>query len=142
MGQKPFKFSLTSFQRDFPPFAESFQAFCQEQKIDSEKAFELGVSLEELIVNSFTHGKEEGPVQIWAFVENDEIKVTIEDEAPPFNLLRDAPPPPKEENILDRRVGGLGIHLVKSLNDRVEYVGSKGGNKITLFKKIAIIKEK
>ncbi len=134
-GDQTFQYTLTSFERDFTEFTESFKAFCQHQEIDESKTFDMELSLEELIVNSFSHGDENGNVRVFAVIENGELKVTIKDSAPPFNLLREAPEPPKGD-LLERRVGGLGIHLVKNLNDRVEYSGSKQGNQVTLFKNI------
>ena len=130
-----FHYELNSLERDLPPFAKAFHSFCQGQQIDPDKIFDLEVSLEELIVNSFTHGSPHEMVKIMAVVQERDIKVVVEDRAPPFNLLREAPPPPMG-SIEDRKAGGLGIHLVKSLNDRVEYSGSQSGNTITLMKKI------
>ena len=130
-----FRYQLNSLERDFPPFSNAFHSFCQELSIAPEKIFDLEVSLEELIVNSFTHGSSQDVVKVVAAVQDKELKVIIEDQAPPFNLLREAPPPPTE-GIAERKVGGLGIHLVKNLNDRVEYSGSQNGNTITLLKKI------
>ena len=130
-----FRYQLNSLENDFSPFSDAFNAFCQEQNIETDKIFDLAVSLEELIVNSFTHGSKNEAVTIEATVLNAEIKIRVEDQAPPFNLLREAPPPPTGE-IEERKIGGLGIHLVKSLNDRVEYAGSPNGNVVTLLKKL------
>ena len=130
-----FRYELNSLEKDLSPFAEAFSSFCQEQNIGTDKIFDLSVSLEELIVNSFTHGAHREPVKVEAAVSEEGLKVTIEDRAPPFNLLREAPPPPSG-GIEERKAGGLGIHLVKSLNDRVEYSGSPEGNIVTLLKKI------
>ena len=135
LNEPIFRYQLKSLEQDFSPFADAFNSFCQEQNIESDKIFDLSLSLEELIVNSFTHGSPHEPVEVMATISNEKIKVVVEDRAPPFNLLREAPPPPTEA-IEDRKVGGLGIHLVKSLNDQVEYSGSPKGNIITLLKKI------
>ena len=130
-----FQYTLVSFERDFGVFADAFKDFCAKHGISDSVTFDMEVSLEELIVNSFSYGNSKGPVVIKAEILNDEVKIVLEDEAPPFNLLREAPPL-QEGNIEDRRPGGLGIHLVKSLNDRMEYQGSRKGNTITLFKSI------
>ena len=105
--------------------------------IDDSKSFDIEVSLEELIVNSFSHGDSKGEVLITAQVVDGELRVELNDCAPPFNLLREAPPPPAEtESIKDRKIGSLGICLVKNLSDRIEYSGSPKGNKVTLFKSL------
>jgi serine phosphatase RsbU (regulator of sigma subunit)/anti-sigma regulatory factor (Ser/Thr protein kinase) len=44
----------------------------------------------------------------------------IEDEGNPFNIL-DAPETDLEAGLLERKVGGLGIHFIKTLADGVSY---------------------
>ena len=135
-SEKPkFEYTLSSFNKDFQVFAEKFKIFCENHHVNQSKTFDMEISLEELIVNSFTHGQSDGEVKILAVIENGELMVQVQDGAPPFNLLREAPQPP-QGNLVSRKAGGLGIHLVKNLNDRVEYSGSQQGNKITLFKKL------
>ncbi len=143
---KHVNWTLTDLDGDLPQFSEEFRAFCEAQGLDDGKIFELELSLEELMVNSFTHGYSEGEgeggnVTVDAENTGEDLRVSLEDKAPPFNLFRDAPAPrlggedaseaPKEE-----KEGGLGIHLVKSLNDRVEYHGSNEGNQVVIIKSI------
>ena len=138
---------------DLAKFSEDFRTYCEEQGLDDGKIFELELSLEELIVNSFTHGYqergEEGSVTVEAEDTGPDVRISMRDQASPFDLFRDAPAPrlggedpepetepepelepePKKE-----KEGGLGIHLVKSLNDRVEYYGSQDGNIVVIIK--------
>ena len=142
-------------------FSEEFRSYCENMNLDEGKIFELELSLEELIVNSFTHGYKEGEggtVTVEAEDTGNEIRISVHDKAPPFDLFRDAPAPrlggkdPEPEavpgqpetdvelqvDVVDEpkkeKEGGLGIHLVKSLNDKVEYYGSQDGNIIIIIK--------
>ena len=143
---------------DLSEFSDEFRAYCEEKNLDESKIFELELSLEELIVNSFTHGyegDEKGTVSVEAEDTGPDVKISLQDKAPPFDLFRDAPAPrlggedpepetapetgqePEQEAETEskqEKVGGLGIHLVKSLNDRVEYYGSKNGNIVVIIK--------
>ncbi len=143
---------------DLSEFSDEFRAYCEEKSLDETKIFELELSLEELIVNSFTHGyegDEEGSVTVEAEDTGPNVKISLQDKAPPFDLFRDAPAPrlggedpepetgvePEKEpepeaetELKQEKVGGLGIHLVKSLNDRVEYYGSQNGNIVVIIK--------
>lgn len=143
---------------DLSEFSDEFRAYCEEKDLDETKIFELELSLEELIVNSFTHGyegDEDGTVTIEAEDTGLTVKISLQDKAPPFDLFRDAPAPrlggedpepetgpePEKEpepeaetGLQQEKVGGLGIHLVKSLNDRVEYYGSQNGNIVVIIK--------
>ncbi len=134
---------LTDLDQDLPGFSDAFREFCQEQGLDDTKIFELELSLEELIVNTFTHGyKEGGSVVVESKNVDGNLEVCVQDKAPHFNLLEDAPPPrlggqdrppvPKGR----KREGGLGIHLVKSLNEKVEYYGGEEGNLVVITKSI------
>lgn len=144
-----FKWVLSELS-DLVRFNEDFRSYCEEQELDEGKIFELELSLEELIVNSFTHGYDEGEdgtVTVEAEDIGPDVKISMLDKARPFNLFRDAPAPrlggedPEPEPGLEpeiepekEKVGGLGIHLVKSLNDRVEYYGSEDGNIVVIIK--------
>ena len=137
---------------DLSEFSGKFRAYCEQKNLSENKIFELELSLEELIVNSFTHGYkggEEGTVTVEAEDTGPNVKISLQDKAPPFDLFRDAPAPrlggedpkPEKEPELETEIelkqekeGGLGIHLVKSLNDRVEYYGSQNGNIVVIIK--------
>lgn len=143
---------------DLTEFSADFRAYCEEKKLDEGKIFELELSLEELIVNSFTHGykdREAGTVVIEVEDTGPDVRISLQDDAAPFDLVRDAPAPrlggedaqqdagdgledsltaEDEAATNEEKVGGLGIHLVKSLNDRVEYYGSKDGNIVVIIK--------
>ena len=62
-----------------------------------------------------------------------ELHITITDTGIPFNLLN-APPPDLTSNLVDRPIGGLGIHLVRSLMNSVEYERKGGKNRLHLRK--------
>ena len=143
---------------DLSSFSAEFRDYCEEKQLSEDKIFELEVSLEELIVNSFSHGYqaggENGNVTVEVEDTGGDIKISLFDKAPPFDLLRDAPAPrlggedpepeqgtaadaadlPDEAEAKEKNVGGLGIHLVKNLNDRVEYYGSQDGNIVVIIK--------
>jgi len=143
---------------DLSVFSEEFRAYCEEMNLDENKIFELELSLEELIVNSFTHGYKEdesGSVRVEAEDTGPDLRISLQDKAPPFDLFRDAPAPrlggedpepevaaepepdPEPEieaEAKEEKQGGLGIHLVKSLNDKVEYYGSQDGNIVVIIK--------
>ena len=140
---------------DLSQFSDDFRSYCEERNLDDGKIFELELSVEELIVNSFTHGYQGGGDEETVVVEAEEagpdVRISVRDHAPPFDLFRDAPAPrlggedpepeiepepgpETEQEPKEEKEGGLGIHLVKSLNDRVEYYGSQDGNVVVIIK--------
>ncbi len=135
-----FKWVLSDLSNDLPSFSDDLRSYCEEQGLDDGKIFELELSMEELIVNSFTHGYpegQEGTVVVEAENIGTDLRICMRDQAPPFDLLRNAPEPRlggKDPEQKKEKGGGLGIHLVKSLNDRLEYYGSQDGNEVVIIK--------
>ena len=63
----------------------------------------------------------------------DRLTVTITDDGVPFNPLN-AKPPDIDAPLEERQIGGLGIHLARSLIDDATYQRRIGKNAITLMK--------
>lgn len=58
--------------------------------------------------------------------------MTIEDDGRPFNPLTDAPAPMLEGPVEARAIGGLGLHLLRSLSLRLHYQRENGRNKLQI----------
>jgi serine/threonine-protein kinase RsbW len=96
----------------------------------------LCVCADEIISNTIFHGySDEFSHEIKAKlnVNNNRIVFQIEDDGVPFNLLNECTPDIYEcaEN---RKIGGLGIHIVKNLMDQVDYKRENNKNIVTLSK--------
>jgi serine/threonine-protein kinase RsbW len=118
--------------------AESVDEFCVRQDIPPGCAFKLNIALEELLTNTISYGygdEERHEITVDLAREGETIVTEISDDARPFDPLK-APPPDLDSAIEDRRIGGLGVHLVKTLMDDVTYAYRDGRNHVTLRKKI------
>lgn len=65
--------------------------------------------------------------------EKKEIMLFFEDDGMAYNPL-DKSDPDVEELLENRKIGGLGIYLVKKRMDRVEYEYKEGRNRLTIYK--------
>ena len=98
---------------------------------------QLRMAMEELYVNiaHYAYPDGEGWAEIRGSVEDGVVMFTLIDGGTPFDPL--AKPDP---DILlsgeERRIGGLGIYMVKSMVDEVEYTYLDGCNRLTLKKQI------
>ena len=95
--------------------------------------FGVRLALEEALVNAIKHGNGLDPdktVRVNCLIEDDLLRVEIEDQGPGFNM-GDVPDPTAEEN-LDRPCG-RGIMLIKSFMTSVEY--NAKGNRVVLEKR-------
>lgn len=119
--------------------AEAVDAFCAARDFPADCAFKLNIAIEELLTNTISYGFSDArPHEIGVTLarEGDEIVAELSDDAQPYDPLQ-APPPDLDSAIEDRRVGGLGVHLVKTMMDKVTYAYRDGRNHVTLRKRIA-----
>ena len=96
--------------------------------------FKVNLALEELGLNIMDYGLErpEQEIEITLKADEDSLVIEIMDEGRPFDPLTDAPEPDLSLPIEDRRVGGLGIHLVRTMMDDMQYRREQGRNHLTL----------
>jgi anti-sigma regulatory factor (Ser/Thr protein kinase) len=107
------------------------------RSLAGEKLNGLELALEEVLVNICTHGYPQavGPVSIACGSSGEELVVRIEDEGAMFDITA-AAAPDLDADLLDRPVGGLGVHLVKSLMDAVSYRREDNRNVVELRLKL------
>ena len=95
--------------------------------------FGVRLALEEALVNAIKHGNGLDPdktVRVNCLIEDDLLRVEIEDQGPGFNM-GEVPDPTAEENL--ERPCGRGIMLIKSFMTNIEY--NAKGNRVVLEKK-------
>ena len=64
------------------------------------------------------------------------ITMCIEDDAKEFNPLNIPEPDHLDKPLEHRRIGGLGIHFVKKIMDKIEYKRNNNKNILILTKNI------
>ncbi|MBP2672866.1 MAG: hypothetical protein H6Q85_2932 [candidate division NC10 bacterium] len=76
-----------------------------------------------------------GPKAGWIDVtierRGDAVDMTVTDDGPAFDPLQ-LPEPDVTAPLEGRQPGGLGVHLVRKLMDRVEYARAGGRNRLTM----------
>ena len=99
--------------------------------------YRLNVVLDELASNIILHGRECGRpvprITIRIRCRHPEVVVEVCDNGRPFDPSSDAPPPLiLEAGASSVPVGGLGLHLVRSMVDTLSYRREDGRNRLTL----------
>ncbi len=116
-------------------------AFCQQAGIGERDQFDLRLAVEEVCANVMMHGyagRSPGPLEISFCADQEMISVTISDRAAPFDPGL-APPPDLDAPAEQRRIGGLGWHLVRQVMDDVRYrYDPTYGNTVILTKRLTI----
>lgn len=123
---------------ELPRIQSAIGEFSREQDWPPDIEFQVDLVLEELVLNVVHHGSsdgEEGEIRIELLSDDDEVVIQIIDDGRPFDPLTDAPEPDTESGIEDRAVGGLGIHLVRTMMDEVTYRREEDKNHMRLVKR-------
>lgn len=100
---------------------------------------DIKVCVDEAATNIVEHGygSQEGGLSVEVSREAAEIVVRIVDQAPPFDP-ESAPSPNLDLPLRDRQIGGMGVHLIRTLTDGLSYgAGPEGGNELVLRKKVS-----
>jgi serine/threonine-protein kinase RsbW len=107
---------------NLPRFIAPVLAAARSLPLDENRCSDLELALEESLVNIFNYAypDEEGTVRISCRTEKDCLFVRIEDKGLAFSLI-DAAGPDLSVDLSNRKIGGLGVHLVRSLMDDVRY---------------------
>ena len=120
---------LTEFLREFGSAAALAPA--------QVGTFEL--ALEEIFMNIVMHGSEPGitpRVEVSLNLGTDAVTMTVEDDGPQFDPLS-LPPPDVTASLAERKVGGLGVFLVRNIMDNVTYARTAGRNQLRISKRLA-----
>lgn len=131
--ERAFRRSLESLGEIFAFTAECFS----EWNIPPEARSTVDLVVEELFTNCVKYNrKTTKDIVIGLELRDREIAVSLTDfDGGAFDLL-ERPPVDIGKPIEKRKPGGLGIHLVKKLVDRIEQENTSGKNKITFFKQL------
>jgi serine/threonine-protein kinase RsbW len=98
---------------------------------------ELNLALEEAVMNVIQHGRltpGAASIQLSLRLAGGEIVATVTDAGIAFNPLQ-APAPDLTAELSERNLGGLGLHLARSLVNSMEYERRNGYNCLTLRKR-------
>lgn len=114
--------ALRSDRSELPRLSTLVEQFGAEHRLSDDSIMNVNLVLDEIVANVIRHGGLDDADRIEVSFELDGSIVSIEvaDTGVAFNPMA-APPPNLEAPIEERRSGGLGIHIVKSLADTVAY---------------------
>ncbi len=129
--------TLESRASSLQELEDAVDEFGTEQDWAPKLLFQLKLALEEVVLNVINHGYgEEGhSVNIAIKSTADTVTIVVSDTARPYNPLVEAPMPDLESTLEERAVGGLGVHMVRSIADDVSYARKGDTNCLTIVKR-------
>ncbi len=118
--------------------ADAVEAFGEAHGLAAKLRFQVRLVLDELLTNIINYGygdENAHSIAVAMGQEGRRLRFVIEDDARPFDPLT-AGAPDLGSPVEQRQIGGLGIHLVRSIMDRVAYERVGGTNRLILEKDI------
>lgn len=101
----------------------------------SEKdIYKMELACEEAIVNiiSYAYPQKKGKLSIDCVKKKQRFEITLQDEGTPFNPIDAEVNPQINSPLQDRRIGGLGIYLIRKAIDEASYQRVLGFNILRL----------
>ena len=135
----PREFRIRNRLTELTPLADGLRDLCLGAGMDEEGVADVRLLVEEAVSNTIRHGYPDGKeheILVRAAADGGEIRVEIEDDARAFNPL-EAPLPDVSLPIEEKSPGGLGLLLLRSLADRIEYRRTGGRNLLIFARAIA-----
>jgi sigma-B regulation protein RsbU (phosphoserine phosphatase) len=132
------EFWIKNKRDEIAVLTENVKHFFAVHKIPEQAAFQIDLSLDELLTNTISYGYQdtgEHEIVVKFVLLNETLTVEIRDDGIPFNPL-EQPEPDLTRNIEERPIGGLGIHLVRKTMDAADYRREGNYNILTIKKNI------
>jgi len=106
------------------------------QGFDEKKIGKIELALEEALVNicKYSYPDEPGDAEVNCKQDNGRFIIEIIDSGIPFDMSS-LPAPDVTSNIEERKIGGLGIFLIKKMVDEVKYRRERNFNILKLTMK-------
>lgn len=123
MKSNVLKLFFSNSAEEAPRMARRVEYFLHECNVNQEIINKILLCVDELITNIIAHAYDddlEHAVLLEAHVYDDFIELELRDDGTPFDPTNQTRPDTKL-SIENRGIGGLGIHLVMTLMDKVEY---------------------
>ena len=113
---------------------DALREFGVREDLPPQVSFDLCLAADEALANIILHGYGEdakSPIRLDARVAGETLVLEVEDSGPPFDPLT-APAPKLNVPPEERKPGGLGIFLIRSVTHEVEYRRDGDHNHLTL----------
>ena len=124
--------------KQIPRLTEFIEGIIEEKNIDASTAMGINLALEEAVANVMSYAYPEGTVgEVKVDVRIDEREITfmVSDNGKEFDPTT-RPEPDLKSGPEERPIGGLGIHLIRTIMDTVSYKRQSGKNLLIMTKNI------
>jgi serine/threonine-protein kinase RsbW len=133
-----FRMTIRADRSEIAKVTAAFAEFADAHALSASVRRSIHVALDEMLSNTLMHGfagREGGEVTVETVLDTDRVCVTLTDDGRPFDPFAMAAPD-TTLTTQARRIGGLGIHLVRHMMDEVTYHRRADRNVLVLAKRL------
>jgi anti-sigma regulatory factor (Ser/Thr protein kinase) len=134
MSSSELSFTLRNQRSEIARMFALLEEFCQTSGISEDDMFNVRLVLDEAVINVIMHGYDDTAehfINVSMALDDGLLSLHIDDDGIAYNPL-DAPPPRFDLPIEQRRIGGLGVHIMKTLARDVRYRREDGRNNLDI----------
>jgi len=113
-----------------PPLTTAVNRFLDQHTVPREAIFRINLAIEEIVTNIIKYGYDDTAfhaIEVSLALLPDTIRLRMEDDGHAFNPLL-APEPDIHVALDQRKVGGLGLLLVREIAGHIAYRRENGAN--------------
>jgi serine/threonine-protein kinase RsbW len=139
MVPEPYKIEVDNKVDSLPVIGDFIEDTLTRLQADQATIFKVQLVVDEACTNIINYAYSGGPGTLILALElvGEDIVITIRDRGKPFDPTS-MPPADISSGVEQRKIGGLGIHFMRTLMDSVNYSFDPGeGNTLIMRKKIA-----
>lgn len=130
--------TIRNRREEFPRVVSAVDRLADEHRLAAEVVGDIQVALDEVLTNIVDYGytdEAEHEIRVCLNVLGGVFEATVEDDGVPFNPLEIAAPD-TSATLRERRIGGVGLHFLKSLMSEIRYDRIGNRNRLVLRKKL------
>ncbi|MEA4890107.1 MAG: LytS/YhcK type 5TM receptor domain-containing protein [Clostridiaceae bacterium] len=136
LGSKRIVYQLNGGLEEISVLSETIEKFAAGNGIPQDIVFKVNLSIDELLTNTLSYGypeRGEREISVSLAVQDQTLVIETRDNASAFNPLEKTEPDISQD-IDERPIGGLGIHIVRKMMDEIAYRREAGFNILTMKK--------
>lgn len=134
-AKAPRRLDLRNNIADLDRLSGFVQAIAEEEKLNSDQIFAVGLCLEEAVTNVIMHGRIEDrsgpPISVTFLSGVPDLAFCVEDSGRPFDPTA-AALPRAATSLEDAPIGGAGIPLIRKLTRELSYERRGDRNRLVL----------
>jgi anti-sigma regulatory factor (Ser/Thr protein kinase) len=129
-------FEIKNDLAEIESLTEAIASYYRDHGIAETVCYDVRLAIEEAVSNTIKYGYQDHQahiIHVHARLEETTLVLEIEDDGAPFNPL-EAPAPDLTLSVEEKPIGHLGIYLLRSVMDQVDYKRTGSKNILRMIK--------